>query len=163
MVESDTEQELKQLELDRYFMMEAKNEARFTSCRKKELGAVLVLKSGILLKGHNGPPEELSRCNICPRIGRGGPMTLWECRAVHAERAVLLQAARHGTATEGSTLYAYMGVPCKDCMLELIAAGVTRIVVERETYYDEMSRTLVSEWLQMSTKHHLEILPLRKQ
>lgn len=69
-----------------------------------------------------------------------------------SSQQVLLKAAYLGMSTHGSTLYSYMGVPCKDCMLELWEAGVVEIVVLKETYYDELSRTILKEWIDQGGK-----------
>ena len=42
-------------------------------------------------------------------------------------------------------MYSYMGVPCKDCLLEISSAGVSEIVCIRETYYDALSRDILKE------------------
>lgn len=48
-------------------------------------------------------------------------------RAVHAEMAAILDAARNGHAIRGATLYATT-FPCHNCARHLIGAGVMRIV-----------------------------------
>lgn len=129
----------------RYMAMAAEASAQST-CAKKQLGCVLVLRNTII-HGANGPPKGLKKCDPCPRLESHNGTDLHRCRAVHAERRVLLKAAYLGMSTHGSTLYSYMGVPCKDCMLELWGAGVAEIVVLKETYYDELSRTILKEWI----------------
>jgi dCMP deaminase len=119
-----------------------------STCAKKQLGCVLVTRNEkIVISGTNGPPYGLNKCNPCPRLDSHSGSDLQKCRAVHAERRAILRAAMLGFSTDGSTLYSYMGVPCKDCMLELWEAGVVRIVVLRETYYDELSKDILKEWV----------------
>lgn len=48
-------------------------------------------------------------------------------REVHAEAAALLDAARRGIATSGSTL-SVTTFPCHDCAKHIITAGVSRVV-----------------------------------
>jgi deoxycytidylate deaminase len=72
--------------------------------------------------------------------------------AVHAERQALLNAARYGLCTERAILYSDMGVPCKDCMLEIISAGVAEIVCKEETYYDASSEHILNEWVSKGGK-----------
>jgi len=48
-------------------------------------------------------------------------------RAVHAEATALMDAARHGSATGGSTLYTTT-FPCHDCTKHIVAAGIMRVV-----------------------------------
>ncbi len=120
-----------------------------STCKKKQLGCALVFTRGRkgYVTGSNGPPLPLKRCDPCPRLDSHGGTDLGKCRAVHAERAVLLLAARFGFRTDGAILYSYMGVPCKDCLLELCAAGVSEIVCIKETYYDALSKDVLREWV----------------
>jgi dCMP deaminase len=128
-------------------MRMAKEQASRARCLKKSLGCVLVTTTGEVLGGTNGPPEPLDQCGeVCPRLDDHSGTNLEQCRAVHAEREVLLEAAKRGISTHGAVLYTYMGIPCKDCMLELIRAGVFEIVAIRDTLYDEMSRKILDEW-----------------
>ena len=46
----------------------------------------------------------------------------------HAERNAIINAARSGVSTVGTTLYAFCGIPCKECAIELINAGIKRVV-----------------------------------
>ncbi|MHB1162741.1 MAG: deaminase, partial [Chloroflexota bacterium] len=48
-------------------------------------------------------------------------------RAVHAEMAALLAAARLGTSVRGCTLYTTT-FPCHDCAKHIVAAGILRVV-----------------------------------
>jgi len=65
------------------------------------------------------------------------------CRAVHAEANAILQAAVHGIAVGGSTLYCTTA-PCSGCAKLLISAGIIRIVFI-EGYPDEMGAQLIQE------------------
>jgi len=40
-----------------------------------------------------------------------------------------------------------MGVPCKDCLVECLQAGVKEIVCIGDNYYDEMSKEILKEWV----------------
>jgi deoxycytidylate deaminase len=48
-------------------------------------------------------------------------------RAVHAEMAALMCAARQGTAVDGCTLYTTT-FPCHECARHIVAAGIERVV-----------------------------------
>ena len=119
--------------IDRTFMWAARENARSSTCISHPLGAVLVTRNGDIIDGWNGGPVDIECGTMfghCPRkkIGAGSGERMDLCIAVHAERRPLLIAASAGVKTNGSTLYAFCGIPCKDCMIELIAAGVKRIV-----------------------------------
>jgi deoxycytidylate deaminase len=99
-------------------------------CTKRPIGAFLVLKDGkTFIDGWNGPPDGFEDyCTECPRKNSKSGTDMDKCPSVHAEIAPILYAAKYGYATEGSTLFISCGLPCKDCMKELIEAGVRRIV-----------------------------------
>jgi dCMP deaminase len=48
-------------------------------------------------------------------------------RTLHAEQNALIQAALHGTSTEGSTLYCTCR-PCHVCARMIVGAGIQRLV-----------------------------------
>jgi deoxycytidylate deaminase len=48
-------------------------------------------------------------------------------RAVHAEMAALMSAARRGVAVDGCTLYS-TSFPCHECARHIVAAGIRRVV-----------------------------------
>ncbi len=143
--------------LDKYYMEKASEAKKEATCIKRQLGCILVLhNSRIYITGWNGPPNGIKTCSPCPRKVSGQDLHL--CRAVHAERRCLLKASRYGNSTLGSTLYSYMGIPCKDCLLELIEAGVSRIVVENDVLYDELSEVILKEWISIGGK--FDVIPM---
>lgn len=60
-------------------------------------------------------------------------------RIVHAEMAALMDAARRGTAVQGSTLFCTT-FPCHMCARHVIAAGLTRVV-----YIEPYPKSLAKE------------------
>lgn len=146
---------MKQSEKDKIFMHMAKLASKYSRCNKKHLGCILVTRSGKVIYGSNGPPLPLEKCNPCPRLNSHSATDLHLCRAVHAERYVLLQCAKKGYKTDGAVLYSYMGVPCSNCLVELICAGVTEIVCLRDTYYDELSKSILKEWVEKGGKFRI--------
>jgi cytidine deaminase len=48
-------------------------------------------------------------------------------RAVHAEGAAIIDAARHGVSARGSTMYA-TAFPCHECARHIVAAGIRKVV-----------------------------------
>lgn len=100
------------------------------TCTKTSIAAVLELADGSLLFGWNGPPIcFVEYCKPCPRLDAKIGTRMELCPAIHAEVSVILDANRRGTGgTRGSKLYITCGLPCKDCMKELIIAGVEEII-----------------------------------
>lgn len=83
----------------------------------------------------------------CPRrvLGYKSGEGLDLCVAGHAERNSLINAARHGIAVKGAIMYMNCPIPCKDCLIEIINAGISEIVVSKLEYYDKISDYIVKE------------------
>ena len=81
----------------------------------------------------------------CPRkvlnYDSGTHMEL--CSAQHAEENCISNAARNGACVFGSTLYMNTVIPCKNCLSTLINAGISEIVVEELTVYDQYSQFII--------------------
>jgi len=59
------------------------------------------------------------------------------CPAVHGEIAALLQAAIDGVSTMDGALFISCALPCKDCMKEIIRAGIKYIISPYELEFVE--------------------------
>ena len=133
---------------DEYFMMMAEVAAMRGNCIKRRVGAVIVLDKQVVSTGYNGTPKGIKNCCAggCPRgasLADSGA-SLAECLGVHAEENAIIQAAAHGVAIRGGTLYCTL-CPCLYCAKSIINAGI-REVVYREAYaMDEMTRNLFME------------------
>ncbi len=80
-----------------------------------------------------------------PEFGfKSGEGLEW-CVAGHAERNAIINAARNGICTKGTTLYMDCGTPCTPCLVEIINAGIEEIVITREHYYDPSAEYLLKE------------------
>ena len=82
--------------------------------------------------------ENIMEVTTCPRyiLGYKSGEGLDLCVAGHAERNVLINAARFGIATKGAKLFMNCGIPCTPCLVEIINAGIEEIIITKETYYD---------------------------
>ena len=132
---------------DEYFLQLARQAATRSTCLRRQVGAVLVRDRRVLATGYNGAPRGVSHClDIgCLRdqlaIPSGERQEL--CRAIHAEQNAIIQAALHGVAIEGATLYTTLQ-PCVLCAKMLINCGVQEIHYA-EGYPDELSRSMFDE------------------
>lgn len=83
----------------------------------------------------------------CPRraLGYKSGEGLDVCVAGHAERNTLINAARNGICTKGLKLYMTCGIPCQECMIEIINAGIEEVVVTAFDFYDLGSEYLLRE------------------
>ena len=133
-----------QLEIDQVGMDLAATITRQVQCKSRQIGAVIMFGERVVATGVNGalaiPP-----CDICPRELSSSGRDLHLCRAIHAEVNAIAYAARRGQQTNGTTMYVTCGVPCKDCLNSIVAAGISRVVcMDNTDYYDDLSREIVS-------------------
>ena len=132
---------------DQYFMEIAHLVAKRSTCRRRQVGAVLVKNKRILATGYNGAPSGLQHCLEagCLREELGIPsgQRLEICRGIHAEQNAIIQAALHGVSTEGSTLYC-TDQPCSQCTKMLINAGVKEIIYVND-YPDDLALQVLEE------------------
>jgi len=160
------------MEWDKYFFEIASVIAKNSKCLSRQVGALLVSDNRILCTGYNGPPSGIPHCEsryyddnplmieldkkgiekneenikLCPRrtLGYKSGEGLEWCIAGHAERNVLITAAKHGISTNGKSMYLTCVVPCSPCLVEIINAGIKEVVVTRIEYYDVMSYYLIT-------------------
>lgn len=105
-----------------YFMKIALQVASRATCDRKHVGAVIVKDKHILATGYNGSISGMPHCDEV-----GHMMENDHCVAtIHAETNAVLQAARHGTAIDGSDIY-ITASPCWNCFKLLANAGIKRI------------------------------------
>ena len=172
---------------DKYFYTLCNAVASKSSCLSRQLGAILVRDNSIVATGFNGPPRGIPHCdsmerresiinkspissemqhqlltefNLCPRklMGFKSGGGLEYCNAAHAERNCLINAARLGISTLGTYLYLNAKVlPCKDCMIELINAGIKTIIVEEIQEYNDIKFLLKHSDIKIRTFNLKEV------
>ena len=156
---------------DEYFLNMSIQAARNSKCLSRRIGAVLVKEKSILSTGYNGPPRGTPRCDLrwsldksffekykndklnselcegkCPRrvLGAKSGELLNICIAGHAEENAIINAARMGICTKDTILYLSCGIPCFRCLIKIINAGVSEIVVTGINFYDDNSEYLIN-------------------
>ena len=133
---------------DTYFMDIAHTVARRGNCRRRQVAAVIVLERRIISTGYNGTPRGVKNCmdGGCPRCaGRAASgERLGECLCSHAEENAIVQAAYHGIALRGGTLYCTIS-PCLLCAKMIINAGLVEVVYEQEYQFAQATRALLRE------------------
>jgi dCMP deaminase len=93
------------------------------TCGRAAVGVVITVGGRIITTGYNGAPSGMSHCPDTDEH-QTGP----SCQhAVHAEANAIAFAARHGTPTDGATLYTTL-TPCVPCAQLIINAGIVRVV-----------------------------------
>jgi len=158
---------------DQYFFSICEVLSSNSKCFSRKIGAILVKDKSIISTGYNGPPRGVDRCDErymidlnlrkefirkdidvfdsslfvgkCPRrvLGYKSGKGLEWCDAGHAERNCIVNAARNGTTTKGTILYANCPIPCTPCLIEIINAGVEEIIISDLEYYDPTGEFLI--------------------
>ena len=107
--------------------------AKRSNCSRRKVGAVIMNRNHILSAGYNGTPRGVKNCfeGGCPRCAGKTPSGkgLDECLCTHAEQNAICQAALHGVAIDGATLYVTIS-PCLICAKLIINAGIREVVYD---------------------------------
>ena len=136
----------------------AKQASLRSKCLSRQFGAVIVKNKCVVSMGYNGPARGAKHCferdyglpegvapykKVCPRklanfpSGKG----LEFCVAGHAERNAIAQAAMNGISTLDSEIYTWSPLPCKDCAISIINAGIKKVYY-MDSDYDELARSI---------------------
>ena len=133
---------------DEYFMSIARVVASRSNCVKRKVAAVITLDRRIISTGYNGTPRGVRNCNEggCPRCNAFGPAgsDLGECVCSHGEENALVQAAYHGVAVRGATLYTTL-CPCLLCTKMILNAGIAEVVYSAAYHLGDLSLSLLRE------------------
>ena len=133
---------------DRYFMDIAHVAASRSNCSRRQVAAVLVRDCRIISTGYNGTPRGVRNCSDggCPRCNSAPPSgtPLTQCLCSHAEENAIVQAAYHGIAVKGATLYTTFS-PCLLCAKMIINAGIKEVVYHTRYSIDDVSLALLHE------------------
>jgi deoxycytidylate deaminase len=89
-------------------------------------------------------------CGVAPPIGSPTCKEVGSCemenghcvRTIHAERAVLYNAAKFGIVTYNATMFSVLK-PCYECSKALIAAGISTIFYAAAAYDEERTRQML--------------------
>jgi dCMP deaminase len=145
---------------DEYFMLIAKLVSTRSTCNSRPTGAVLVKDKQILATGYNGSMPGAPHCleRLMPdgspychrRALKVADVDKYNfCRASHAEANAIAQAAKHGIAVRGASLYVTLE-PCYVCIKLLATAQIERVFFElpyesRDDQRDAHWRAAVAE------------------
>jgi dCMP deaminase len=115
---------------DRHFMKMAAVASEMSKDPSTQVGAVAVGPNReVRSTGYNGMPIGVDDSVIERTSNRDLKLLFFE----HAERNTIILAARHGTPTEGCTMYingSSGGLPpCASCARAMIQAGIVRVVI----------------------------------
>ena len=140
--------QVKRPDWDEYFMQIARIATLRSNCMKRKVAAVIVKDRRIISTGYNGTPRGVKNCNEggCPRCNSfaDSGTALGDCLCSHAEENAIVQAAYHGIAVRGSTLYTTFS-PCLICTKMIINAGIEEVAYNLDYPLNEVSRGLLAE------------------
>lgn len=107
---------------DKRFIRIATEVATWSKDPGTKVGAVLVYDRRIIATGYNGFPQGIS-----DSFERYQHRETKLSYTVHAEVNAILNAAKNGASTNGSTLYVTFS-PCVSCATSVVQAGVTTVI-----------------------------------
>jgi dCMP deaminase len=149
---------------DHYFMRMATLAASRSTCVRRHVGAVVVKDRMVLSTGYNDTPRGLRNCGEggCDRCASGVPsgQSLDTCLCLHAEMNAIIQAAYHGVAIAGATIY-ITHQPCLTCAKMIINVGIRRIVFAGE-YPDPLAREVLAQAGVALEQISVDLLPVAK-
>lgn len=93
---------------------------------RTKIGAVIVNKDVAISSGYNNFPRK-----VLDLESRYLDKETKYSFVVHAEHNAILNAARLGHKTEGTTLYT-QGVPCAQCCKAVINSGISKIICHKQ-------------------------------
>ncbi|MGO4920346.1 deoxycytidylate deaminase [Maribacter sp. IgM3_T14_3] len=112
----------KQLKYDRAYLRMAKEWGMLSSCKRKQVGAIIVKDRMIISDGYNGTPTGFE--NYCE--DEDG-YTKWY--VLHAEANAILKVASSTQSCQGATLYITLS-PCRECSKLIHQSGIKRVVYQ---------------------------------
>jgi len=120
----------------------------WSSCVRRQVGAVIVKNKRIMTTGYNGAPAGVKTCvekGECLREKLGIPSGTHAetCYAAHAEQNAIIQAAKEGISLNDCVLYC-THQPCVVCAKMIINSGIKKVIY-KEGYPDEFSRKICEE------------------
>ncbi|CAG7579752.1 MAG: deoxycytidylate deaminase [uncultured marine phage] len=110
----------KQLRYDTAYLRMAKEWAKLSYAKRKQVGSIIVKDTQIISDGYNGTPSGFD--NACE--DENGE-TYWY--VLHAEANAILKCAKYGDSCDGATVYQTHS-PCKDCSKLIYQSGIKRVV-----------------------------------
>jgi dCMP deaminase len=131
---------------DEYFMAIVGQVGKRSTCRRRQIGAVIVKDKRILATGYNGAPTGLAHCLDAGCLREERQIRSGErhelCRGLHAEQNAIMQAALHGVSIKGAGLYC-SHQPCSLCAKMIVNTGMTQVFYF-EPYPDELAREILA-------------------
>jgi len=113
---------------DKAYLKMAREWAKLSYCKRKQVGALIVKDRMIISDGYNGTPSGFENC-----CEDNEGKTHWY--VLHAEANAILKLAASTQSAKDATLYLTLS-PCKECSKLILQAGIARLVYINE-YSDD--------------------------
>ena len=126
------DEEISESEFDRRMMGKALQEAQKSSDWWRQIGAVVVKDGEMLISGFNKPLPFDQIHNILgdPRSNFDYGERYELSKFIHAEAALIANAAKNGIKIDGASIYVTT-FPCPSCAKSIVVSGI------KEVYYSE--------------------------
>lgn len=115
-------------DIEQYFLDIAQVVSTRSTCKRKQVGAVIVRDKCILATGYNGSVRGAPHCTDDECLMEDGHCI----NTVHAELNAIIQAAKHGTSIDGAIMYVTIN-PCLSCFKAIANAGI-KVIIHRDLY-----------------------------
>lgn len=146
---------------DQYFMEIVDATAKRASCDRGKSAAVIVKDKRVIACGYVGAPSGLPSCDevgheMVTRYEESAglhknrlPLQAQDfshhcCRTFHGEANAIINCARNGVSTVGSTIYCTM-TPCVNCAMMIIQAGIIKVIAKNRYQKDIKSRDMFAK------------------
>ncbi len=134
---------------DEYFLNLMREVGKRGTCDRGMSGSIIVKDKRILATGYVGSPAGIKHCDelghqLKKTIHEDGSESQHCVRTAHAEMNAICNAARHGVAIDGATLYCKME-PCYVCAKAIINAGIKRVVALNRYHAAQDTRRIFEE------------------
>lgn len=132
---------------DEYFMKLAALVAERSTCKRHNVGAIVVKGKRVLTTGYNGAARNVRDClelgclRDALKIPSGTKHEI--CRAIHAEQNAIIQGGLHGININEGTVYC-THTPCMICAKMMVNAGIKEIISYRD-YADLDAKEFLKE------------------
>ena len=134
---------------DEYFLEIIEIVGKRATCDRGRSGCVIVKDKQIVASGYVGSPAGLAHCDdvghmIKKVVDDDGTIRSHCMRTIHAEQNAICQAAKHGIALDGATLYCTME-PCRTCAMLIISCGIKRVVAKKQYHAGKETRSMFAQ------------------
>ena len=117
------------------FMNIAQEFAKHSTCKKLQVGAILVKDKRVISCGYNGVPSGMEHCkdkfkdiDITTPDGRQLHHEFAVKNELHAEQNCIAYAARSGVQIDDTCIMYVTNACCPDCSKLIVAAGIKHVV-----------------------------------